>query len=107
MLDVALLRNDPEALAAAMTRRGVSVDIDALADLDKRRRQARSEAEGLRSRQKEAGKAIAELDGDAKQQAITEMSSIAERYKILLAEADTMDARFDEQFVVLPNVADP
>ena len=90
-----------------MTRRGVSVDIDALVDLDKRRREARSEAEGLRARQKEAGKAIAELDGDAKQQAITEMSTIAERYKTLLAEAETLDARFDEQFVVLPNVADP
>ena len=90
-----------------MTRRGVSVDIDALVDLDKRRREARSEAEGLRARQKEAGKAIAELDGEAKQQAITEMSTIAERYKTLLAEAEAMDERFDAQFVVLPNVADP
>lgn len=90
-----------------MTRRGVSVDIDALVDLDKRRREARAEAEGLRARQKEAGKAIAELDGEAKQQAITEMSTIAERYKTLLAEAEAMDERFDAQFVVLPNVADP
>ena len=62
MLDVAVLRDDPDTLTATLERRGVMVDIAGLRALDAERRSVRGEAEELRARQKEAGKAIAELD---------------------------------------------
>ena len=58
MIDVAILRNDPDALRASLARRGVTLDVDALTDLDRRRREIRTEAETLRARQKEIGKTI-------------------------------------------------
>ena len=56
MNDVTLLRTNPDLLAEGFARRSLDVDLDALADLDVRRRKERSVAEELRARQKEAGK---------------------------------------------------
>ena len=49
MLDVQLLRNEPERLEGAFAHRGVDVDVAALADLDRRRRAARADAEEVRA----------------------------------------------------------
>ena len=105
VLDVALLRDDREALQAAMARRGVDVDFEALAALDECRRRVRSGAEELRSRQKGAGKQIASLEGDAKQEAIAAAASLADDYKTAIADADALDAEFDATWVPLPNPA--
>jgi seryl-tRNA synthetase len=106
MIDVALLRTEPEALGAAMARRGVDVDMVALAELDARRREVRSEAESLRARQKEAGKTIRTLEGEAKEAAIAEAGELAERYKAALGEAERLDAEFEAHWMALPNVPD-
>jgi len=107
MLDVAILRHAPDELAAAMKRRGLDPDVDALAEVDRRRREARSRAEELRAEQKQIGNTIKQLDGDEKQAAIAKAGAIADDYKAALAEADELDAAFEAQWVVLPNMADP
>ena len=103
MNDVTLLRTNPDLLAEGFARRSLDVDLDALADLDVRRRKERSVAEALRARQKEAGKEIARLDGDAKAAAVADMAKVAEEYKAALARADLLDAEFEEAWVPLPN----
>lgn len=107
MIDVAVLRTDPDALRASLARRGVSVDVDALGDLDRRRREIRTEAETLRAKQKEIGKAVPTLDGEARAEAIAEAGDLAQAYKAALAEADALDAEFDASWVGLPNLTDP
>jgi seryl-tRNA synthetase len=103
MIDVALLRSAPEALAESLGRRGLDVDLTALAALDEERRRARVAAEELRAEQNRAGKEIAGLSGDEKEAAIAAMADLAERYRQALAGADDLDARFDEVWSVLPN----
>jgi seryl-tRNA synthetase len=107
VIDVAVLRNDPEALRASLARRGVTADVDALADLDLRRREIRTEAETLRAKQKELGKSIPTLEGDARVEAIAEASDLAEAYKAALAEAEILDSEFEASWVGLPNLTDP
>ncbi len=107
MLDVALLRNSPEVLEASLARRGVNVDLDALADLDRRRRQVRAAAERVRARQNELGKSIPRLEGNDRSAAIAEASQLATEHKETLATADALDADFDAQWVLLPNLTDP
>jgi len=106
MIDVGILREEPEALAASLERRGVVIDIGALAALDVDRRTARIEAEEMRSRQRNTGKSIASLSGDEKAAAIAEAGELSERYKRRLAEADELDERFMDQWVTLPNLTD-
>jgi len=57
MLDPRLLRENPDAIAESLRRRGSKIDLDALIALDAEYREALQEAEALRSRQKDAGTA--------------------------------------------------
>ena len=107
MIDIAILRERPGDLATSLARRGVSIDLDALASLDKERRGSRAEAEVVRSKQKEIGKSIPGLEGADKQAAITEAGKLAARYKDLLARADELDQGFNTQWIALPNMTDP
>jgi seryl-tRNA synthetase len=107
MIDVALLREHPEALRESLDRRGLEVDVEALADLDRRRREVRTRAESLRAEQKTSGKRIAGLEGDEKQAAIAEAGRLSEEYKAAIAEADGLDAEFDGIWVTLPNPVHP
>jgi len=106
MIDIAILRENPRALTAALARRGIEIDVDALGELDASRRSVRVEAEGLRAEQRLSGKAIAQLQGDEKEEAIARAGRIAEDYKAKLAEADELDAQFDAQWIRIPNLAD-
>ena len=107
MIDIAILRERPEDLAASLARRGVPVDLGSLARLDRERRKSRAEAEVVRSNQKEIGRSIPGLDGADKQAAIAEAGNLATTYKNLLSSADELDERFDALWMSLPNMTDP
>jgi seryl-tRNA synthetase len=107
MIDVSVLRDDPDALVASLARRGLDADVDALRRLDEERRAARVEAETVRAEQKEAGKAIATLEGAEKDTAIAGAGELADRYKRLAAAADALDDEFTAAWVTVPNLVDP
>jgi seryl-tRNA synthetase len=107
MIDVALLRHEPEVLERSLRRRGLDVDVAALGALDERRREVRASAEQIRAEQKEAGAAIRTLEGDEKQAAIAAAGQLSEQYKARLAEAEELDAEFNARWETLPNLTDP
>ncbi|HEX6945934.1 MAG TPA: serine--tRNA ligase [Acidimicrobiia bacterium] len=104
MLDPRLLRDDPDVIRHSLQRRGAKIDLDALIDLDARHRAALREAEDLRAKQKEAGREIATLDGDAKQQAIAAVADLAEQVKEKNAEADRLGEEFRLAWLEVPNL---
>ncbi len=107
MLDPRLLRDDPESIRTSLQRRGSDIDLDALIDLDTRHRATLSEAEALRARQKEAGREIASLEGDAKQRAIDAVADLAARFKERSAEADRLGEEFRLAWLEVPNLVAP
>ena len=107
MLDPRLLRDNPGAIAEGLRRRGADLDLDRLVDLDAARRAALQEAEELRANQKEAGKAIASLDGEAKQAAIAEVAELAAAQKDAAGTADELEAEFAAAWLDVPNLVDP
>ncbi|MDH3261855.1 MAG: serine--tRNA ligase [Acidimicrobiia bacterium] len=107
MIDLAVLRDSPEALRDALRRRHNVIDVDELTDLDERRRTVRSEAERARAEQKLAGKEISGLEGDARRKAIADAGQLADTYKRLLAEADELDEKFQKLWINVPNMAHP
>ncbi len=105
MLDVNLLRKDPDRIAATLAHRSITgVDLAALAELDERRRGVRVEAEAARAEQKELGSQVARLEGAEKEAAVARGSEIAAAYKTKLAQADELDAQFEAIWVPLPNL---
>ena len=107
MLDPRILREDPDAVAESLRRRGVGIDLDALVSLESEHRSTLQEAEELRSRQKDAGKEIANLEGEAKQEAIDEVSGLAASVKETTARADELAERFRTAWLEVPNLVDP
>ena len=107
MLDPKLLRQNPDAIAESLRRRGSTVDLNSLVELDGFHRSALQDAEELRSRQKEAGKEIATLEGEAKQTAINEVSELAAAQKKASSDSDELAEQFRVAWLELPNLVDP
>ena len=106
MLDLRLIRSDPEVVAAALARRGIEGAIDELLALDARRRELLPQVEELRAQRNQASELIAQAKraGEDAQAAIDEMRALGTREKELSAELDQIQARLDAQLAALPNL---
>ena len=105
MLDPKLIRRDPDAVRAALARRGADAVVDEVLELDERRRALLPEVEALRARQNDASKAIgaAKAAGEDAGAAIAEMQEVAARVKALGEELAAVEARMDQALAGLPN----
>ena len=109
MLDLKLIRSDPERVKAALARRGAEASVDAVLALDRRRRELLPEIESAQSERKTLSKQI----GEAKQKggdAAAEMAAAQElkgRIDSGKAELERVDAELEELVAVLPNLPDP
>jgi seryl-tRNA synthetase len=92
MLDIKLIREDPEPFRQALARRGLAERVDELLAADERRRGLTQRVESLRAEQNRASKAIGRASGDEKQALIAEVAKVSAELKELepeLAEAET------------------
>jgi seryl-tRNA synthetase len=109
VLDLKQIRDDPEAVKAALARRGAAGEIDELLRLDERRRELLPQVEGGRARQNRASEAIAEAkreDRDAEGE-IAEMRELAAEIKRLESELSEVERARDELALSLPNLPEP
>ncbi len=97
MIDLKLLRDDPDTVRTSQVTRGDDPGlVDEVLDADARRRSALTEFEQLRAEQKAHGKKVAQATGDEKQALLAHAKQVAERVKALQAEADAAQAKADE-----------
>jgi seryl-tRNA synthetase len=90
VIDLRLLREDPDRVRASQRARGEDVElVDALLSADERRRSAGSRFDELRNEQKQLGKQIGKAKGDGK-------SALLERAGTLSAEVKAADAEQKE-----------
>ena len=107
MIDLKLLRADPELVRASLRRRGSKVDLEALINLDARHRSLLQDVEGARAEQNQAGKRIAEARGEDKTTAIAAMRELSDRLKSLEAEQGEVRAALDVALIGVPNLVHP
>lgn len=97
MIDLRLLREDPDRVRASQVARGDSPHlVDEVLDADARRRSALTEYEMLRAEQKAHGKKVAAAQGDEKQALLAHGKRLAEQVKALQADADTAEQKATE-----------
>ncbi len=78
MLDLRLIREDAEAVAKALARRGVPENaIHEVVDLDIQRRAAQTRLDEARSEQKVAGRDVATLKGDEKRALLARLKGLS------------------------------
>ena len=107
MIDISILRRQPEVLKAALARRGLELDVDTMAQIDQARRNLRAQAERTRAEQNGVSRRISRLEGEPRQAAIARAGTLARQYRSALAEADKLDEQFRELWIKVPNLADP
>ena len=109
MLDLKLIRSDPERVKAALARRGAAEQVDELLRLDARRRELLPEVENAQAERKALSKRV----GEAKQaggeagELIEEVQGLKEKIESGKAELEAVEAALDRIAVSLPNLPDP
>lgn len=109
MIDIKLLRDQPEVVRAAIANKKFSCDLDAVLELDGVRRTKITEAEEARAEQKAANKEMAAMQKGSSEflEKVQAMKAIAGRAKELESEAKTADEAFQAAFLEIPNMPDP
>ena len=108
MLDLKLLRREPDRFRAALGRRGDAGAVDRVLELDERRRELLPRLEGLRAERNEASDAIgaAKRSGEDASEAIERMRGVGAQIKELEADLGTVDEELETRLRALPNPPD-
>jgi seryl-tRNA synthetase len=110
VLDLKLIREDPEGVRAALARRGAGAadGLDLVIALDARRRELLPVLEGLRAEQNEAnGRIKSAADAGEREREIAAMRGVAARAKELEGELGEVEQELHEALAPLPNLPDP
>ena len=107
MIDIKLLREDPDRVRASQRARGEDEGVvDEILAADERRRSSLTEFERLRAEQKSMGKQVAQAQGEAKQALLAQTKEMAARVKSLQA-ADEAEQLLDTLVRRIGNVIEP
>ncbi|MPY64349.1 serine--tRNA ligase [Streptomyces spongiae] len=108
MIDLRLLREDPDRVRASQRARGEDVAlVDALLSADERRRSSGVRFDELRAEQKALGKLIPKASGDEKAELLKKAGQLAADVKAADAERDEAAAETQELLVQLGNLVHP
>lgn len=108
MIDLKLLRNDPDVVRASQVARGEDPAIvDAVLAADAETRAALASFEAKRAEQKALGKAVAQAQGEEKQAVLAQAKALSGEVKELQAAADAAALRSVELARSLGNVPEP
>ncbi len=111
MLDIRLIREDPDAVKAALARRdpGLPVAIDAILERDREWRAATAESEQLRATQRAHSERIAQAkrDGEDATRALAEVKELSAQVKDLTERARAAQEALQHALAPLPNLPAP
>jgi seryl-tRNA synthetase len=109
VLDLKLVRDDPDRVRAALARRGPGVAdaVDRLLELDARRRALVTEVDALRSEQKRRGKDVARAAPEERPRVLAGLKDLAARIDQLEAELRAVEAELADVQARVPNLPDP
>ena len=106
MLDPNLLRNEPDAVAEKLARRGFTLDVEMLRSLEERRKVLQVETENLQAERNSRSKSIgqAKARGEDIEPLRKEVNDLGERLDAAKAELDVLQAEIRDFSLALPNL---
>ncbi|MFD8301869.1 serine--tRNA ligase [Streptomyces sp. NPDC059690] len=108
MIDLRLLREDPDRVRASQRARGEDVAlVDSLLSADERRRSSGVRFDELRAEQRQLGKLIPKAAGDEKAELLKKASQLAADVKAADAERAAADTETQELLLQLGNLVHP
>lgn len=109
MLDIKLIRTEPEKVKATLARRKEKVDIDALLELDNKRRELLFKVEQLKGKQNETSKKIPAMKKEGKDIApiFAEMKTLSAEISEFDNEIRELDEKINKVMLTIPNIPNP
>ena len=108
MLDMKFIRENPDAVKAAIRDKREKADVDQLLELDGKRREHLTTLEGLRAESNEASKAIGQLMKEKQDasEAIRAQKEVSARVKELEATVREVEEELEAALLTVPNIPD-
>ena len=109
MLDLKLIRSDPERVKQALARRGAADGVDELLALDARRRELLPEIENAQAERKTLSKQVGEAKqrGEEAEDLVAAVQGLKETIESGKAELEKVEEELDRVATALPNLPDP
>ena len=106
MLDIRLIRTQPEVVKAALARRKMDIDIDKLLELDSQKREILYQVEQIKATQNEVSKKIPAMKkaGEDVTPIFAQMKELSEKIKQDDEKVKELDALIDEIMYSIPNI---
>jgi seryl-tRNA synthetase len=105
MLDIRLLREDPDRVRREIAKLHVEAPVEEAIRLDERRRQLVAEGDGLKKRMNELSRAVGrEKDPEQRQALITEAAGVKERIPAIDEELGQVDEELRQVMLSIPNL---
>ena len=105
MIDIKLIRENPEKFKQASIDKHFKIDIDRLLEVDAELKSARQQMQEARTAQNEAGKQIAQLQGEEKMQAIKRMGELKNQVKESNEKIDLLEPELQQLMLTVPQPA--
>ncbi len=109
MIDIKLLRTEPEKVIEALSRRKEVVDINGLLELDKEKREVMYEAEQKKAEQNAVSKKIPAMKkaGEDTTEIFEEMKKLSDAIKGFDDKIRELDEKIDSIMYTIPNIPNP
>ncbi len=106
MLDIRFIRENADAVKAAMANRNADVDIDTVLELDNRRRAIVSEAEELKAERNRISKSIGQMikEGNDPEEIKAQVREMGDRISDFDEGLRKVDAKLREHLLFIPNM---
>ncbi len=98
MLDIKYIRENQEAVRAAIKNKNVTLDFDKLLEVDAHRRELMTTSENLRAEQNRKSK------GPQTVESIEELKALKEKFKVSEQNLAGIESEFQEMMLKVPNV---
>ncbi|MCE1787031.1 serine--tRNA ligase, partial [Enterobacter hormaechei] len=108
MLDPNILRNELDAVAEKLARRGYTLDVETLRQLEERRKVLQVETETLQAERNSRSKAIgaAKARGENIEPLRQEVNQLGEKLDTAKAELEKLQAEIRDLALSIPNIPD-
>lgn len=107
MLDIRFVRDNADAVRAAAKKKRMTVDVDAVLETDRKRRELVTRLEADRAEQNKLSKSIGALPADQRAKAAEQVKALKGRLKELEEQERVLDAELRAGLLRLPNVPAP
>ncbi len=106
MIDIKLLRNDPELVETSIKNRGGEINVQAILDLDQKKRELVFELDQIKQKRNENSAQIGKgkLDPEEKQRLIEETRNLGDKIKENNEQAKSLEEEIESILMTIPNV---